>query len=85
MKRKNRLKKGTALVLTAALAMSLAPALPGISTKAHAEETGPSVEAYATKDELENSFTPGSTDAAVGKLNFGRNEAGNTQPWYILG
>ena len=42
---------------------------------------------YVTKEQLMNSFTPYSDGNAVniGKLSFGKNSAGNSQEWYILG
>ena len=55
MKVNKRFKKGTALVLAAALVASLAPVLPGIGTKSRAEDEGsntPSVQVYADKDTL---------------------------------
>ena len=42
---------------------------------------------YVTKEQLMNSFTPYSDGNAtnIGKLSFGKNSAGNSQEWYILG
>ena len=42
---------------------------------------------YVTKEQLMNSFTPYSDGnvANIGKLSFGKNSAGNSQEWYILG
>ena len=42
---------------------------------------------YVTKEQLMNSFTPYSDGKAanIGKLSFGKNSAGNSQEWYILG
>ena len=47
----------------------------------------PSITAYATKEQLMNSFTPDSNGTAVniGKLIFGKNSDGDAQEWYILG
>ena len=42
---------------------------------------------YVTKEQLMNSFTPynDGNAANIGKLSFGKNSAGNSQEWYILG
>ncbi len=95
MKVNKRFKKGTALVLAAALVASLAPVLPGIGTKSRAEDEGsniPSVQVYADVAKLTGStFDPGSdgTSAeAVAKLKFGSTDASGTEKaieWYILG
>ena len=85
MKRKSCImRKGTALLLASALVLGLTTALPGISTKARADEaTAPSVTAYATRDQLMDSFNPGS--GTLGKLYLGKNESGSKQAWFILG
>ena len=85
MKRKSCImRKGTALLLASALVLGLTPALPGISTKARADEaTAPSVTAYATRDQLMDSFNPGS--GTLGKLYLGKNKSGSKQAWFILG
>lgn len=91
MKVKGRFKKGTALVLTAALVADLAPALPGIGTKSRAEEAGsntPSVQVYADVTALTgDTFEPGAENAKVAKLKFGSTDVSGTKKaieWYIF-
>ena len=99
MKVNKRFKKGTALVLAAALVASLAPVLPGIGTKSRAEDEGsntPSVQVYADVATLtttdNNIFTPkykkdasfDSDNTKVAKLKFGKS-GDNAIEWYILG
>ena len=98
MKMKAGLGKGTALVLSAALVLGLAPVIPGniynraLADTAAAVNSGtaqePSVQVYADKDTLMgDTFDPGSdgTQAkAVAKLKFGKS-GDNAIEWYILG
>lgn len=86
-----RLKKGTAVALTAALLAGLMPALPGAagSVKAAGGTTKPpSVSFYATKNQMmDGTFKPGADGTATnyGKLVFGKNSSDEAQEWYILG
>lgn len=88
---RERLKKGTAVALTAALLAGLVPALPGaaVSVKAAAGTTkSPSVSTYATKNQMmDGTFKPGAdgTATTTGKLVFGKNISNEAQEWYILG
>lgn len=85
-----KIKKGTAVILSAALMAGLVPFMPHSVSKvqAAAGSKKPSVTAYATKEQLmDETFTPnykGISDN-VGKLAFGNDEDGNIQEWYILG
>lgn len=85
-----KIKKGTAVILSAALMAGLVPFMPHSVSKvqAAAGSKEPSVTAYATKEQLmDKTFTPnykGISDI-VGKLAFGNDEDGNIQEWYILG
>lgn len=91
MKRfKHNFKKGMAFVLSLAMVAGLVPAMSGGANTVQAATgsgTEPSVTAYATKDQLMNSFKPNSdgTAANYGKLVFGKNSSSNAQEWYILG
>lgn len=91
MKRfKHNFKKGMAFVLSLAMVAGLVPAMSGGANTVQAATgsgTEPSVTAYATKDQLMNSFKPNSdgTAANYGKLVFGKNSSGTAQQWYILG
>ena len=92
MKKRRYLKKGLAILLTAAMVAGLVPTMSGGAVEVQAAtENGtgstPSVTAYATKTQLMNAFTPGEdgTAANYGKLVFGQDENGNAQEWYILG
>ena len=80
-------RKATALILSIALLLGLAPVLPGIDTKARAEELGPSVDAYATKDELMTEFIPEAADGPGTRalLKFGRKDNDDLQEWFVLG
>ena len=85
-----KIKKGTAVILSAALMAGLVQFMPHSVSKvqAAAGSKEPSVTAYATKEQLmDKTFTPnykGISDI-VGKLAFGNDEDGNIQEWYILG
>ena len=82
-----KIKKGTAVILSAALMAGLVPFMPHSVSKvqAAAGSKEPSVTAYATKEQLmDKTFTPnykGISDI-VGKLAFGNDEDGNIQEWY---
>lgn len=77
--------------LLLALAM-IVISFPVLSTEVQAVEaktsgTGPSVTAFAEKDQLMTVFKPdknGNSDT-IGKLAFGKNEGNEVQNWYILG
>ena len=97
MKNRGRLNRGIATVLSAALIMGLAPAIPDMSLKSYAVTTidteAPSIQAYVTKDTLVsndrtiNKFIPdddGKNDI-VGLLYFGKDSKRALQKWYILG
>ena len=87
---KKSTRKKQAFLLLAAMVMSLLQAPSGIVT---AYATGgtdtaePSVQVYASKDDLMNKFAPeddGKSDT-VGLLYYGKDSAGEEQKWYILG
>lgn len=89
MKRGHLKKRIGSLLL--ALAM-IVTSFPVLSTEVQAVEaktsgTGPSVTAFAEKDQLMTVFKPdknGNSDT-IGKLAFGKNEGNEVQNWYILG
>ena len=89
MKKRRRLRKGLAMLLSLAMVAGLVPAMSGgANTVQAASGTGtePSVSAYATKEQLMTAFTPDANGNAttIGKLVFGKNSSG-PQEWYILG
>lgn len=80
---KKELKRGLAMVLSAAMVLGIAPMVPGNVSRVQAEEStesGLKATVYATKDQLMN-FSPDSS----AKLVFGKNDQGNAQEWYVLG
>lgn len=89
MKRGHLKKRIGSLLL--ALAM-IVTSFPVLSTEVQAVEaktsgTGPSVTAFAEKDQLMTVFKPdenGNSDT-IGKLAFGKNKGKEVQNWYILG
>ena len=90
MKKRRRLRKGLAMLLSLAMVAGLVPAMSGGANKVQAATgsgTEPSVSAYATKKQLRTAFTPDENGNAttIGKLVFGKNSDGNPQEWYILG
>ena len=91
MKKRRRLRKGLAMLLSLAMVAGLVPAMSGgANTVQAATGTGtePSVSAYATKTQLmDGTFAPNAegTAANYGKIVFGKNSSGNPQEWYILG
>ena len=87
MKVKSIIKKVTALALTAALALGLAPTFGGIVIASRAESgtVEPSAQVYADRNKLMgDTFDPGSDEKMVGKLKFGKVGAKAIE-WYILG
>ena len=89
MKVKSIIKKVTALALTAALALGLAPTFGGIVIASRAESgtVEPSAQVYAAVDVLKGeTFKPGTDGMAetVGKLRFGK-VGDKAIEWYILG
>ncbi len=76
-----------------AVLMAVLMVLPGNLDGILAEDNNgtkaglPSVTAYATKEQLMNSFIPNSDGTAenIGKLIFGKNSDGDAQEWYVLG
>ena len=91
MKKRRKLRKGLAMLLSLAMVAGLVPAMSGGAIKVQAASgsgTEPSVSAYATKTQLmDGTFAPNADGTAVniGKLAFGKNSSGNPQEWYILG
>lgn len=94
MKKKNRIKKGIAAMLTGVLAFSMtAGIMPGNVLRVQAADTGskPETVYYATKDELmDGTFAPDENGKAkkIAKLQFGNRKDGTrwlSQKWYILG
>lgn len=80
---KKELKRGLAMVLSAAMVLGIAPMVPGNVSRVQAEESAESglkATVYATKDQLMN-FSPDNS----AKLVFGKNDQGNAQEWYVLG
>ena len=88
MKKRRRLRKGLAMLLSLAMVAGLVPAMPGGANTVKAASgsgTEPSVSAYATKTQLmDGTFAPNADGTAVniGKLVFGKNSSG-PQEWYI--
>ena len=94
MKKKCKLNRGIASVLSAALLVGMSPAIPDIGIKSYADSAtaidtaAPSVQAYADKATLmDETFAPGDdgTNDTVGLLYFGKNSNETSQKWYILG
>ena len=91
MKKRRRLRKGLAMLLSLAMVVGLVPSMSGGANKVQAASgsgTEPSVSSYATKTQLmDGTFAPNADGTAVniGKLVFGKNSSGNPQEWYILG
>ena len=91
MKKRRRLRKGLAMLLSLAMVVGLVPSMSGGANKVQAASgsgTEPSVSAYATKTQLmDDTFAPNADGTAVniGKLVFGKNSSGASQEWYILG
>ena len=80
---KKGLKRGLAMVLSAAMVLGIAPMVPGNVSRVQAEESTESelkATVYATRDQLMN-FSPDNS----AKLVFGKNDQGNAQEWYVLG
>ena len=85
-----KIKKGTAVILSAALMAGLVPFMPHSVSKvqAAAGSKKPSIAAYVTKEQLmDSTFAPNSDGKADNtlKLAFGLNEDGKEQEWYVLG
>ena len=69
-------KRILSILVSVSMALSLVPAVPFTAEAEDAAATLPSVTAFATKDQLMNSFK--SDDAStVGKLVFGKNDQGD--------
>ena len=93
MKKRGRLRKGLAMLLSLAMVVELIPAMSGEAVEVQAAtENGTgstlSVTAYATKEQMMGgTFAPDSNGNAtnIGKLVFGKNQSGKAQEWYILG
>ncbi len=94
MKKKNRIKKGIAALLTGVLTFSMtAGIMPGNVLRVQAADTGskPETVYYATKAELmDGTFAPDENGKAkkIAKLQFGNRKDGTRwlpQKWYILG
>ena len=91
MKKRRRLRKGLAMLLSLAMVAGLVPAMSGgANTVQAASGTGTelSVSAYATKEQLmDGTFAPKEDGTAenYGKIVFGKNSSGEAQEWYILG
>ena len=89
MKKQKWIRKGLAMLLTAAMVVGMMSGIiPGKVAVVQAASTTPSVTAYATKTQLmDSTFAPNADGTAtnIGKLSFGRNSNSQTQEWYILG
>ena len=91
MKKRRRLRKGLAMLLSLAMVAGLVPAMSGGANTVKAASgsgTEPSVSAYATKTQLmDDTFAPKADGTAenYGKIVFGKNSSGASQEWYILG
>lgn len=84
MKKRRRLRKGLAMLLSLAMVAGLVPAMSGGANTVKAASgsgTEPSVSAYATKTQLmDGTFAPNTdgTAANIGKLVFGKNSSGTS-------
>ena len=87
MKKRRRLRKGLAMLLSLAMVAGLVPAMSGGANKVQAAtgtETEPSVSAYATKEQLmDGTFAPNADGTAehYGKIVFGKKSDGTAQEW----
>lgn len=83
---KRRIKKGISLLLTIVLLVSILQTIIHNMDIVMAANGGtPSVTAYATKDELMNTFKQDGTNTTIGKIIFGKDSSGNPLEWYVLG
>ena len=80
-----KVKKGIVRMAAAAMLLGLLPMTPANTLTVQAKYNTPSVTTYASKEQLMTAFTPGTKDAAIGTLKFGKDESGSTMTWYILG
>lgn len=82
---RRRVKRGIAILSAAAMFLGLLPAAKDSVITVQAATYTPSVEVYATKNDLMTQFTPGSSSGTTGTLVFGKDEKKNPETWYILG
>ncbi len=82
---RRRVKRGIAILSAAAMFLGLLPAVKDSAVTVQAATYTPSVEVYATKNDLMTQFTPGSSLGTTGTLVFGKDEKKNPETWYILG
>lgn len=80
-----KVKKGIVRMAVAAMLLGLLPMAPANTLTVEAQYNTPSVTTYASKEQLMTAFTPGTKDAAIGTLKFGKDESRSTMTWYILG
>ena len=87
MKNKNtKIKSYMGLMLTVVLMLGIWGNVPSDLRYVNASgENEPSVTAFAEKSELMSVFDLDGNDDTVGKIVFGKNEAGAEQEWYIAG
>jgi len=86
VKRKNLGRRILSVILSVALVLGLMPEMLGSKMVVQAAENRePAVTAYATKDQLMNTFQQDGNNSTIGKIVFGKNYEGNPQEWYILG
>ena len=79
-----KVKKGIARVAAAAMLLGLLPMTPANTLTVQAQYNTPSVTTYASKEQLMTAFTPGTKDAEIGTLKFGKDASGSTMTWYIF-
>lgn len=80
-----KVKKGIVRMAAAAMLLGLLPMTPANTLTVQAQNNTPSVITYASKEQLMTAFTPGTENAAISTLEFGKDENENTMTWYILG
>ena len=77
-------KRFLSIILAIYMAVLLMPVMPAIAYAEEGEtDNSPSVSAFATKDQLMNSFK--SNGDIDGKVVFGKNSGGTAQEWFIMG
>lgn len=80
-----KVKKGIVCMAAAAMLLGLLPMTPANTLTVQAKSNTPSVTTYASKEQLMTAFIPGTENAAISTLKFGKDESGSTMTWYILG
>lgn len=84
--RERKIKKCVSGLLAVLMLFGTLGTLPGRETVVYAAGGNePSVTAYATKQELMDTFMQDGNNTTIGKLVFGRNNNDEAMEWYILG